>query len=397
MRNLLHKFIPDKIYYFFVDLVHYIPYLICCVFPVKKNKIYVCSFYDGDYSDNPKYIVEKIKQDYQDYDIVWAIKKSLISNNNVPDNIRVVQSRTFRDKYEMATAAVWIDNCRKLYKVHRRKNQQYIQTWHGAPGIKKCEGDSEETLNKRYLQQAKRDSKMCTLMISNSEFTDNLFKRAFWYDGEIIRCGSPRNDILCTLPQEIYNKIRNYYNIPNNRKIVLYAPTFRKNEQTDIYDINIYDIDAERCINALNKRFGGEWIMLMRLHPNINNQKFNINVDAGYIRDVSKYPDMQELLAVSDCLITDFSSSNIDYLLTKRPCFCYAADLDRYKRGFYFKLEDMPFNYSKNNNELVNDIENFDYNDYLIRRERFMNNTKMIDDGNASKRVADIIFYNNCE
>lgn len=388
MRNLLHKLIPDKIYYFFVDLVHYIPYLLFCIFPIKKNKIYVCSFYDGDYSDNPKYIVEKIIDKYPQYDIVWVIKRSLLQNNSVPNTVRVVESRTFKDKFEMATSAVWIDNSRKLYKVHRRKGQKYIQTWHGAPGIKKCEGDSEEKLSDRYLQQAMRDTKMCTLMISNSEFTDNLFRRAFWYDGEIIRCGSPRNDILCVLPQDIYYKIRNYYNIPYDRKIVLYAPTFRKNDNMDIYNI-----DVKGCINALSERFGGKWIMIMRLHPNIKDKKFNFDIDTNYMCDASLYPDMQELLVASDCLITDFSSSNIDYILTKRPCFCYAVDLEKYDRGFYFKIEDMPFNYSKTNNDLVESIKNFDYSNYLIRCEKFMSNTKMIDDGNASQRVADIIAY----
>lgn len=386
MRNFLHKIIPDKVYYFFVDLRHYIPYLLCCIFPVKKNKIYVCSFYDGDYSDNPKYITEKLKEKYPELDIVWTIKKSLLYNNAVPNNIRLVESRTWKDKYEMATSAVWIDNSRKLYKVYRRKNQIYIQTWHGAPGIKKCEGDSEEVLNKRYVQQAMRDSKICTLMISNSEFTDNLFRRAFAYKGEILRCGSPRNDILCALPQSVYHKVRNYYNIPNNQKIVLYAPTFRKNKEVDIYDI-----DVKRCINALSKRFGGEWIMLMRLHPNISEKKFNIDMDIDYMRDVSKYSDMQELLVASNCLITDFSSSNIDYLLTKRPCFCYAKDLEEYDRGLYFKFEEMPFNYSKNNDELINDILNFNNDDYMKRRKNFMTETGMMDCGKASNDVADLI------
>lgn len=163
--------------------------------PIKKNKIVITSYYGADYGDNGKYIVEELRRLGEDVDVVWQLKPNLMQNNHLPENVRAVGYRTRQSVYELQTAGVWIDNARKTYG-RKRKGQLYIQTWHGGPGVKRIEKDVADELGEKYVKTAKRDSKMCDVILSNSDFMTNLYKNVFWYDGEILECGTPRNDIL---------------------------------------------------------------------------------------------------------------------------------------------------------------------------------------------------------
>lgn len=361
-----------------------IVYSLC---PIKRNKIVVTSYYGGDYGDNAKYIIEELKRQNADVDVVWQLKDGLMEKNNLPSGVRGVRYRSRQAVYELQTAGVWIDNARKTYG-RKRKGQLYIQTWHGGPGVKRIEKDVADELGKKYVKTAKRDSKMTDVILSNSDFMTNLYKNVFWYNGEILECGTPRNDILYNGSEEISKKVRDFYNLPQDKKIVLYAPTFRKDHRLDVYNI-----DLERVNKTLAQKFGGSWAAFTRLHPNIADKADLIKTDGVNVINATLYPDMQELLCACDCLITDYSSSDVDYLLTKKPCFLYACDIEEYRdnRGYYFGFDDLPFTIAKDNDELSHHIKSFNFDEYYAKIKEFHQMTGVFDKGTACAAAAQLI------
>lgn len=373
-----------------IKLKHF-PITVCkyvfVLFPIQKNKIVFCNFYGKGFGDNGKYIVEEIIKQGLDYDVVWLLRKELIGKAKIPTQVRIIAYGGVRGLYELATAKLWIDNCRKKYYSHKKKNQYYIQTWHGSFGIKKCEKDVEDKLSEKYVKAAKMDSKMADLFLSNGNFISGLYKKSFWYDGEILESGSPRNDIMFQDRVQVRKKVCQYFNLSDETKIAIYAPSFRKS-----YDANIFNLDYEGCMNALKEKYDGEWVMLVRLHPNISERADELRYD-NKTYNATYYEDMQELLAAADILISDYSSSMIDFALKGYPCFLYVPDIEDYMkdRDFYFKLDELPFQYGINNEELVKVILGFDNVTYMAELLRFLELNGIREDGYASYRVVEKI------
>lgn len=377
------------LFYSLISLLYYM----FRVYPINNRKIVFCSYFGNGYGDNPKYIAEEIINQKLNIDMVWLLRKELFLSHNLPPSIRPVKKNSLRGIYEMVTAKVWIDNSRKPYFVKKRKGQYYIQTWHGAPALKKIEKDVEDKLDKIYVKNAKEDSDKVDLFLSNCKHFSNLIKKSFWYNGEILECGLPRNDIIFKRNKIINEKVRKYFNISKDKKIVLYAPTFRKNS-----NIDVYNLDINMCLNSLTNRFKGEWVFLVRLHPNVQYKTFDI-LNKKNVFNASLYDDLQEILSVVDVLITDYSSLMFDFALTGLPVFLYAPDIEDYKndRNFYFCFEELPFSLAENNYDLSNAINNFNEVKYKEDLKSFFNYIGSFENGNASKIVVDkikeIVFY----
>lgn len=353
------------------------------LFPLNKNKIVVQSFLGRGYSDNPKYIVEEILKQDLDFKIYWNVN-NISADNNLPKKVIPIKIDSLKSIYHMCTAKVWIDNCRKYHFINKKKGQIYIQTWHGF-GVKRIERDVERNLDSAYIKMAKKDSQMCNLLISNSELLTKIYKSCFWYNGEILECGFPRNDIFFSNNNiKKTDSIKNKIAINLNDKILLYAPTFRKD-----FGLEQYDIDYDLLVNSLQKRFGHKWIILIRLHPNIAKKSKELKLNKNFIIDVSDYDDMQELMLVSDILVTDYSSAMFDFALTKKPCFIYANDISQYKddRDFYFDINKLPFSLAHDNKELEIKILNFDFNKYKDDVKKFLVDIKFKESGLASKAI----------
>ncbi|MDY4077586.1 MAG: CDP-glycerol glycerophosphotransferase family protein [Clostridium sp.] len=394
MKNLKEKLKKNKFilksYFKFLDLNKKLKekflWFIYTKIKIKSNKIVVDSFSGNGYSDNPKYIVEEILKQNLNYDIVWIINNS-IKENNIPLGIRTVKYGTSECIYELATAKVWIDNARKMYKTKKRSGQFYIQTWHGTYPIKKVENDTIETLGKEYINYAKIDSKNADLFISNGKHMSDLYRKSFWYDGEILEKGCPKNDILIKKPHDVYLKVKNNFNIEQDTKILLYAPTFRNSES-----LEPYNLDYDNLLKVLKKKFGGNWVVLVRLHPNISMKSKELKLKKN-VYDATNYEDIQELLIASDILITDYSSTSSDYIFTGKPCFLFTTDFNEYlnERELYVDINNICFKKANNNEELFRIIEEFDYKKYNIQREKYMLDLGMFETGQASKYVVEWI------
>uniref|UniRef100_UPI00261BC38D CDP-glycerol glycerophosphotransferase family protein n=1 Tax=Clostridium sp. TaxID=1506 RepID=UPI00261BC38D len=292
--NILKKYVPKSIKRFISNLLNGNYSYFLWIFPIKKNKIVLCNYFGKGFGDNGKYIVNKLIEENIDCDIVWLIEERLIKESKFPKNIRAVNYGSLKALYELATARLWIDNSRKLFYPPKRKEQYYIQTWHGGIALKQIEKDAEIKLSKDYIDSAKKDSNMANLFISNSRFCTNMYKSAFWYDGEILECGSPRCDILINKNEFIKEKVNKHFGFDRNSHIIIYAPTFRNDDNT-----NIYNIDFNRLVKVLENKFGGSWQVLVRLHPNISSKDDFMKYNSK-IKNATNYDDMYELLAASD-------------------------------------------------------------------------------------------------
>ena len=284
----------------------------------------------------------------------------------------------------MATSKFLINNVRFNQYFKKRPGQYYIQTWHAGLGFKRIEKDVESTLSKEYIAMAKKDSAAIDLIVSNGSFMTNHFKRIFWYDGEFLEKGHPRNDIFYTAGETEKSEIYKKLGLSNHLKTVLYAPTFRAD-----YGLSAYNMDYERVLDVLAKKFGGEWKMLVRLHPNLFDKFDALNLKSEHILNVSAYSDMQELLFASDVMITDFTSAMFEFAIMDKPCFLYASDLEEYmkERGL-ITLEEVPFPKTDTNDGLEKMIMEYEPEAYFKRVHAFMAD-KCCDRGIGAKSVAD--------
>ena len=179
--------------------------------------------------------------------------------------------------------------------------------------------------------------------------------------------------------------IKKQYNIID-KNIVLYAPTFRKD-----FSFGGTSIDFKKLKEELKRKFGGDWVVLIKLHPMIASKFKN---DDENIIDVSFHEDMQELLCASDILISDYSSCMWDFALMRKPIFVFADDIEEYTkkdRAFYMPVEKWPYPVAENNEQLLNNIEKFNKDNYLNNLNSHFDFVGCFDYGNSCKEILNYI------
>lgn len=370
----------EKINIFFLRFVF-------TLLPVRSNKIIINNFKGKGYGDNLKYIVEELLKSNIKYEIYWMVEGE--SDKDIPNSIHTVPYYSVKSLYHMATSKFWIDNTRKEYWSIKKKNQVYIQTWHGGLGFKKVENDAKSILPKSYIKKAKRDAKITDIMLSNSREVSSIFRNDFWFNGILLENGLPRNDKLVYEDLQRKNNLKELLKLDRGVKLVLYAPTFR-----DDGDHTCYNLDYDRILNAYEKRFGGEWKILLRLHPNIDIDELNLDINVNNrLIDVTSYPDITEILQISDSIISDFSSVVFDFALKKEPVFLYAPDYTNYKntRGLRFDYTEQPFYYAFNNDMLENVILRFNEEEFSNKCKEFFVQFGLNETGKSSYIVRKII------
>lgn len=354
---------------------------------IENNKIFIMT-YDNEFNCNPKYIANELIRRKLPVDIVWAVS-SLKSPHieEFPKQIRLVKRGSYEMFEEQASAKVWIDNALNCvwFEMPKKKGQIYFNTWHGSLGIKRLSG------NRTWMWHARYCDKKTDYCITNSSFEENVFRDTFWPHVNFLKFGHARNDILFADSEEkriIKDKVCTFYNLPKNVNIFLYAPTFRDNGSQDAF---LVDYDEIR--QALFSRFGGEWVVLARAHfKNLRNEN-KIKKDVSWVLDGTLYRDMQELMIAADVGLTDYSSWAYDFVLTRKPLFIYAPDIDKYDqmRGFYYPISSTPFPVSYTIADLVSNIKNFNDTEYKKKVDAFLKDKGCYEMGNAAKRIVDKI------
>lgn len=359
------------------------------VMPIQKNKIIMWANSFKQYGCSPKYITEYILKHYPNkYDIVWVFEPQVKVPDELQKKVRIVTYFSIEYLKELHTAKFVVCNMRtgEAYYWKKRKGQIYIQTWHSSIRLKKIERDAEKYLDKEYIESAKEDSKKIDLLISGCDFSTNIFENSFWYDGPIMKSGTPRCDVFFGDTKSIKDKVYDFYNINKDAKLVIYAPTFRNNKTADIHEIS-----PDKVLDALKEKYGGQWVFMYRLHPNILSE---YNFGMHDVVDATKYPDMQELICAADFMITDYSSCMFDMAIANKKCMLYAPDIDEYKkdeRGLYFDISALPFPFAKTNKELTEIIKDFDELKYEKLVYNFLTGIGSYEEGKASEKVVEYI------
>lgn len=366
--------------------------------PVKKNRIVFSSFCGSNCSCNPKAVFEYLLKNYKDkFEYVWLFDFN--SNPEIPEevkkNAKCVQFNSDESDYYKAASGVWCFNHRNTQYFHKKKNQLYIQTWHGDIGFKAIEKKTcvkPEDFESPYIKKCIKDSKFTDIVLSGSQWGYDNMKESFFYDGEILKCGYPRNDVLFNESNdELREKIRTRYGVPSCKKICLYAPTFRAGFNVNEVLFN-EDNTAGRVSDALTERFGGEWVLFMKYHPaSINKYETKDFMDGKTVFDISDYPDTADLLAGCDALISDYSSVSFDFALTYKPCWLYFEDFESYRkndRNIIIDTDKIGFDMCADKDALIFAIKNFDKAEYDKKIKKMFDDFGSCENGTACSQVA---------
>lgn len=375
---------------FLYVIYHYakrVLYLFLCIIPIDDKLVYVNNFDGKGIGDSAKYIVQALLERDESLKIYWLSEK----NNSAEINgfrYVFVNKKSFSSMLTQAKAKVWISNVRMpLYSVKRRE-QIYINTWHGTIGFKKVENECPGALTKRYIIKAKHDSKMVNYWVSACKEQSENYRKYYWYDGDgILEVGYPRNDILLKNDRDYRNELLKKYEL-DNCHYILYAPTFRKD-----YGTKTYDLDYERIIEAFTQKYGGCWKLIVRLHPNIIGVALESVLFTDNVLNGNVYDDVQEIMVLSDCLITDYSSMSFDFMLLRRPVLLYVNDIDEYRkdRDLHMEFEDTRFLMSSDMNGLITLIEELDIEKYVKDIEYMIEQFKFVENEKSSYTIADKI------
>ncbi len=357
------------------------------VFPVDKRKVFLLNELSYTYGDNLKYLDQYLKEHGdKDLKIVFAIKDGYEG----PDDDLIVRPGTLKYFKEILTSGTIITNAGGVSYLAKRKSQRIINTWHGGGPYKKTSTDVYD--NYWYRKEVKMNHDNTDFILSSCKnFTEVEAKSMGFSKEQCIPVGLPRNDILFKDHKEIVDKVRQYYSISDNKKFILYAPTFRSsnNQSTSKMISNYIDLDIDALLSALNKRFDSEWVCGIRLHPKLS----DIDMSDMNVINCTTYPDMQELLCCADAIITDYSSLMWDYSFTYRPIFLYAPDIEKYEqeRGFYMPVSEWPYPIAHNNEEMSKNILVFDENAYVALVKDHHMKCESYENGNSCAKTLELI------
>ncbi|MEK3826962.1 CDP-glycerol glycerophosphotransferase family protein [Paenibacillus sp. FSL K6-1558] len=362
-----------------------------CTDEIESNKLIFYS--TGGYFGHGKYIAEQLLKQRRNLDIVWVVTDLKIE---VPKGIRLVYWKNKR-KYihEMRTAKIWVhDDMVPLY-IQKQSEQIYVQVKHWSSITLKTFGFDFTTFRKDNveIEMCRHNSKMMDYIITGSKFDTDTCRSGFGFKGEIVQAGSSRSDVLFN-ETKYRQKVKKHYGLDDNKKILLYAPTFRyKLGGSNIREPYETNIDYELIIEKLVNKFSDEWCVLLRLHPLVSHASKSITL-LDYVIDASDYSDSQELVAAADIMITDYSSIMFEPAYVRKPVFLFAPDRKEYingERKLLIDYDTLPFSIAESNEELTNHIENFNREEYVIKVDEFMEKYGVHEDGHASERSAKFI------
>lgn len=353
----------------------------------KDNVILFVSFGGKKFDDSPKVIYEEMIKDsrFNDYEFVWAFQNP--ESFNIPRG-RIVKTDSLKYYITGLQARVWITNSRVERGLNfKGKNTFYFNTWHGT-AIKKM-GDDISAENQSFGRMAKWN---VDIMTAQSEYDVDIFSKVFNIDREkFLVCGLPRNDILVNNSLEDKKKMMKKIGIPTNKKVILYAPTFREYER----DQNLNCVIAPPIdFDKWKREIGDDYVILLRAHYEVA-KVLNVKADDGFVYDVSNYSELNDLMIASDMLVSDYSSIFFDYSILDRPMLCYAYDYEKYvsQRGLYMDIRKQLVGGDITEGELLNLIKNLQH-EKAIGLVRDFRNNYIQKYGNATSISLDTIYEN---
>ena len=357
---------------------------LCDHLPLSKRKIVFVSFNGRGWSDNPRYIAEEILHQGLNYDLVWLVKDI---SSFVPKPLRKIKLYSPRSRYELSTASVIVNNAKIPLPFNKKKHQYYIQTWHGDFPLKLIEKEAEKELSDIYIRGSKFESTVTDLTLSSNKMFSDVVRNSFWYDGEVLEKGMPRNDVFFQKENAAFHSVRKLFHISEETNIALYCPTFR--DYGFPYRLPDFHLIQRSLQNTTRK----PWVVIVRFHPVDQSRVAEVSFDKWVING-SPYPDTQDLERAAQFLITDYSSVMYDFMLQNKPVIIYAPDIEDYNktrgiRPIFWKL---PFTRVDNDNDLERAITESFSTQYLSKANSFLKEeVQCFDEGKAAYYVVERI------
>ncbi|MDA7025482.1 CDP-glycerol glycerophosphotransferase family protein [Bacillus sp. CLL-7-23] len=358
-----------------------------------KEMVFFESFLGKSYSGNPKYIYEEmLKLGYGDrFTFVWSYS----GDGEIPGH-PIIVNRESEEYYKyLALSKYWVSNI--IFPVHRkREGNIYLQTWHGTP-LKKLGYDIEvDGPEKMARENFYMESRNWDYMLSANQYSSNIFKRAFKFKKQMLEVGYPSNDIFYhENAADKAAQIKEKIGIPKDKKVILYAPTWRDNQASGSWN-HVFDLKID--LEQFQEQLSEDHVLILRMHHLISESLQIAEELQSSVFDLSSYDDIQELYLISDVLITDYSSVFFEYAHTKRPILFYAYDFELYKdkiRGFYLDMKkDLPGPILTENGELLSAIRNIDQvqRQYKNRYNEFLKTYCYLEKGDSSAQVIKTVF-----
>lgn len=368
---------------------------------VDNQLVIFISFHGRGYSDNPRAIYEQMKKDprFKDYRFIWFIKNHKEKNIQIP-GAEIKEYFSFPYFYYLSKAKYWIINCKMPTYICKKPEQVYLQTWHGTP-LKRLAHDIIAPEDATFYRSGVSFEKMChsydvdveryNYMISPNKFCTEVFQTSFRIDRErLIETGYPRNDFITNATIKEIEQLKKKFHLPLDKKIVLYAPTWRDNS----YVAAGYTFELEANFHKWKEILGDEYVVVFKPHYLIINKYEGDHSLDGFLYSINADAEINELYVLSDILITDYSSVFFDYAVLNRPIYFYMYDLEQYKdelRGFYLDIyTELPGKIYEDESKMLLDIKDHIY-DYSFL-EKFNERFNSEQTGNCAQKVIDIVF-----
>ena len=353
------------------------------LFIKPDDKLILFNSYAGrKYDDSPKAIYEAMRHDprFKGYHFVWAFHNS--EQHNVKGAKKI---KTDCLDYFMTAlmARVWVTNSSVERGLSfKRRSTLYFNTWHGTP-MKKMGTDINDG-NQSFQSKGKNNF---DVMMSQGDFDTEIFSRSFNIPKErFLKVGLPRNDILAAYTSKQRKDIRCKLGIKEEQKVILYCPTFREYEKDENFGVVMA---PPMDLRKWQSKLGSDYVLLMRAHYEVSKV---MNIDENeFVKDMTDYPDLNELLIAADILISDYSSVYFDYSITGKPILHFTYDYEKYsrERGMYIDIRNY-FNGSANEDDLIRIIkemnEQKEKNRTIRFRSKFVNHY-----GNATIKAVNCI------
>ncbi len=346
---------------------------------------FVYNAFEGRYSDSPRVLYEELLRRGGDYSHVWLTAPAHASA--FPPGTATAGYGTREGRAALEAADVVIANTHTDVDWCKPPDTLYLQTWHGTP-LKRLHRDALWAPPGRH-EQLSRDVARWDLLVSPNRVSTPLLRQAFRYDGELLESGYPRNDVLSAPDRdERRAAVRRELEIPEDRTVVLYAPTWRDDE---VLPEGGKAFRLALDVDEFAGRLGADHVLLLRLHHLLTARLEAIEHPS--VRDVSLYPDISRLYLAADVLVTDYSSTMFDFAITGRPMLFYTYDLEDYRsrqRGFYFELEpEAPGPLLETSTQVVDALRELPAvaERHQERYARFQDRFCHLEDGHATGRV----------
>lgn len=357
--------------------------------PIRKNTIVFEGWWGQKYHCNPRAFYEYMNEHHPEYKCIWSLNDERLP---IDGNAKVVRRNSLAYHKVMARSQYFVNNVNFDESYRKRKGQIEIQTMHGTPlktlGLDVPGELPTEEARRKFIEKCDR----WNYLVVQSDKASKITASCYAFKKQFLRTGYPRNDVLFAKNNESdINAIKSKLGIPANKKVILYAPTWRVRNRFDM------QIDVDK----LKESISDEYVLLLRIHPFAVRGLDESLIDNQFIFNVSTYPYVEELYLISDMVITDYSSVMFDYAILNRPMLFFTYDLEDYRdtlRGFNFDfVAEAPGPLLKTSDEVIDAVVNIievseKYDEAL---QKFRRKFCEYEHGNASEQIYSIVMKGN--